>query len=149
MEAEEGVEEVADVTVRIDTPPFEAWLISRARDCDATARVVSVSSCDIVGVPATAPLPFRTPRFLRLLVEVDLEVIMISREDSCGSSCSSTTDILLRTSDTGRSYAGSREGARDKERVAMAGVRIAEDAREAGRDVGRREGGTDVEMGYP
>ncbi len=85
VEVVDGTEEVAD---RIEDT-LEALLISRASDCDATAKVASVSSFGVVGVPMTAPLPLRVPRFLLLLVEVEREVIRIS----CGSSCSCTDGI--------------------------------------------------------
>ena len=44
---------------------FDVLLISRAKDCEATARVASVSSFGVLGAVA-APLPFLAPRFLRL-----------------------------------------------------------------------------------
>lgn len=53
-------------------------LISQASDCEATARVASVSSLGVVGdvgIGTTAPLPFRNPRLRRLFVEVDRDVI--------------------------------------------------------------------------
>jgi hypothetical protein len=49
---------------------LEALLISRANDCEASAKLASASS---LGVVTTEPLPFRAPLFLRLLVDVDLE----------------------------------------------------------------------------
>lgn len=49
---------------------LEALLISRASDCEASAKVASVSSLEPANV---TPLPLRAPRFLRLLVEVDLD----------------------------------------------------------------------------
>jgi len=54
---------VDDVSDRPES--FDVLLSSRANDCEATARVASVSSFGVVGV-ATAPLPFLAPRFLRL-----------------------------------------------------------------------------------
>jgi len=52
---------------------LDALLISRAKDCEAMARVTSVSSFGVVG--EAIPLPFLAPRFLRLLVEVDRDVM--------------------------------------------------------------------------
>jgi hypothetical protein len=64
--------------IRLDLEPEvlvderDALLISRAKDCEATASVSNVSSCVKT---AAAPLPFLAPRFRRLLVEVDLDVM--------------------------------------------------------------------------
>lgn len=52
---------------------LEALLISRASDCDASASVARVSSSGTVD--EVIPLPFLVPRFLRLVVEVEREVI--------------------------------------------------------------------------
>jgi hypothetical protein len=57
--------DVVDEPDHADRPDcFDVLLISRASDCEATARVASVSSFGVVGV--ATPLPFLAPRFLRL-----------------------------------------------------------------------------------
>lgn len=66
----EEPEAFVDMDLLVDEDFFEALLISRANDCEASARLASVSS---LGVVKTKPLPFRAPLFLRLLVDVDLE----------------------------------------------------------------------------
>lgn len=75
----------------------DALLISRARDCDATASVSSVSSLGVEGV--WDPLPLRAPRLRRLLVEAERDVALSASSLSLSwasrysrsSSCSSTS----------------------------------------------------------
>lgn len=67
----EEVDVLMDTDLWLDEV-LDALLISRARDCEASANVASVSSLESV---VTMPLPLRAPLFLRLLVEVDLDVV--------------------------------------------------------------------------
>jgi hypothetical protein len=101
---------------------LEAMLISLARDCEATAKVARVSSC--VG----PPLPLRVPLFLRLWVDVDRD----AGSPPSGSSSSKTVDS------SSLSKAGSRDGARERERAGMAGVDCLDD--------GRRDMGMDIDI---
>lgn len=65
----EELEAFVDTDIWIDED-LDALLISRANDCEASAKLASASP---LGVVATEPLPFRAPLFLRLLVDVDLD----------------------------------------------------------------------------
>ena len=64
------LEAFVDMDLLVDVDFFEALLISRANDCEASAKLASISSLEVVTME---PLPFRAPRFLRLLVDVDLD----------------------------------------------------------------------------
>jgi hypothetical protein len=59
-----------DLLVDEDLEALEALLISRANDCDASAKLAKISS---LGVGGTEPLPFRAPLLLRLFVDVVLD----------------------------------------------------------------------------
>jgi hypothetical protein len=123
----------------------DALLISRAKDCEATASVSNVSSCVKT---AAAPLPFLAPRFRRLLVEVDLEVVpAISTSPSTSPSrsyCSSS--YTVDSSEISVSYAGPTEGARERERDVRAGV-LRTGAPEVCREEGRWDGRREDDMG--
>jgi len=65
----EELEAFVDTDLLVDED-LEALLISRANDCEASAKFANISS---LGVGTKEPLPFRAPLFLRLLVDVDLD----------------------------------------------------------------------------
>lgn len=68
---DEDSDVLADTDLLVEED-LDALLISRANDWEASANVASVSSLESVVV---LPLPLRAPRFLCLLVEVDLDVM--------------------------------------------------------------------------
>ena len=117
----EELEAFVDTDLWVDED-LDALLISRANDCEASARLASVSSLELVAI---APLPFRAPLFLRLLVDVDLDASrsrpwLYGSSISCSCSWSMTVD---RSESSCCSYAGPSEGARERERDCIAGVR--------------------------
>jgi len=131
----------------------EARLISRARDCEATASVSSVSSFGVVG-GCEEPLPLRAPRLRRLLVDAERDSVptSLSRPSlslswnsrySRSSSCSSTSwSMTVDSSDASGfsyvvSYAGPKDPARDSDRDWTAGVRIVDVVPEACLEEGR------------
>jgi hypothetical protein len=63
---------VLDLDLLVDED-LEALLISRANDCDASAKFANVSSLGLVVDGVTLPRPFRAPLFLRFVVDVDLD----------------------------------------------------------------------------
>jgi hypothetical protein len=63
---------VLDLDLLVDED-LEVLLISRANDCDASAKFANVSSLGLVVDGVTLPRPFRAPLFLRFVVEVDLD----------------------------------------------------------------------------
>lgn len=115
--------------------PLDARLSSRARLCEAEARMSAVKSRSDVDVWTTPPLPLRAPRFRRLVVEVARD-----SERSSGSSAS----WHIESSVASISNAGPREGARERprDRGTLAPWN------EACLEDGRREGGTE-ERGCP
>lgn len=72
---------------------LEAMLISRASDWDASARVASVLSCGEVGLVGIVPLPFLAPRFRRLLVDVDRDVMPSISTSTSPSSASASSSL--------------------------------------------------------
>ena len=110
------------------TDACEARLISRARDCDASAREARVSSRRETG-DVRVPLPRRAPRLRRLFVDVERECMpsvstsasaSASASASCSSCSSCSWSYTVDNSDASRSYtAGPREGAREAEREAL------------------------------
>ena len=82
----------------------------------------------VVGPSTPALLPLRAPLFLLLVVEA-------VREGICSSKTSSSLSMTVDNSS--RSNVGSKDGARERERVGIAGVRTAgvlkEDCLELGR----------------
>jgi hypothetical protein len=119
--------------------PRLARLISRAKLCEATARVSSVSSVVLFCPPFCCP-PFRDPRFPRFLVERERP------SSSCSlsaSRCSRGSNVCALNTSSGTSASTPPTlGALLSDRLHMSGVR------NPARDDGRREGGHE-ESGCP
>ena len=130
---------------------LDAILISLARDCrdwEAIAKVVKVLSGWDVGLAAPVPLPLRAPLFRLLLVEVDLDVVSSTSRSASLSSSSLSWSMTVDSSSL--SYAGPKEGARERERACIAGVvRAAAVQPDAFREEGRRDKGVDNERRWP
>lgn len=135
----------------------DARLISRARDCDATASVSRVSSLGVGG--GCEPLPLRAPRLRRLLVDAERDSLptSLSRPSwslswnsrySRSSSCSSTSwSMTVDSSDvSGFSYAGPKDPARESDRDCIPGVRMVEAVPDACLEEGRWEMGIEHEI---
>lgn len=101
-----------------------ALLISLANDCDAAARFRHVSFCkvvglveqeDIEGVAEAEPLPFRSPRFRRLVVEAEREDDSTSSCLLLSSSASSSLSRMIESSSLSNVGSNLSDGARESD----------------------------------
>lgn len=104
------------------------------------------------GEIADPPFPFLAPRLRRLVVDVERDPASISCRSLSGKSSSCSSSSWSITVDSSNfsccSNVGFKEGARERERDGIAGVRIAVETPEGCREDGRREAGADA-MGWP
>lgn len=80
-------EDLMDEGLCVLPEALDARLISRAKDCEAIANVVNVSS-GFASLIDAGPLPLRAPRLRRLPVDVEREVIPAGVRSSSSSSIS-------------------------------------------------------------